>query len=175
MGIKCFIDLHNFNEVGAFIMCAGNKVELNTEAEDGLGDIVYLWVAQGVVVYVGQTNSFHNRFTTHETHLTEHLKSYDEIVKPRAKYITAVESMNSNNGSLEIFIRKAKKITLFEKEVSLRKTEEDACIAVFNYKNLKDIGFLKCNQHLPDVPTDDDGESIKMHYKWLENPPLNEF
>ena len=147
MTVEQFICISGFKLAGQFIKGDNNQVVISDEVNSLLekDNITYLWVTpdpDNVVVYVGETmRNFNDR--NHTKCFNE--KCLNEKGELTRKYRIGL-SLIKKHTYLKIYIRKAKLITLFTKEVYLTKTEEDALISVFNYKNLRDKGFLECNK-----------------------------
>ncbi len=134
--IQDIINMYEFVLAGSFVLNEGqvtisedNNILLNKE------DIVYLWVADNVIAYVGQTS---RTFI-----LRDHINPFNN--NPLStKYKIGLEILKNKAGHLDIYIRKPGRQRILNKDdVSLRHTEE---MVIYQYlKGLKQ-GHLKCNR-----------------------------
>jgi len=134
--IQEIINMYNFVLAGSFAW-NGDEVFLKHEDNNLLStkkDIVYLWVADNTIAYVGQSKNY---FTSRNHHTSFNLQK-------SGKYITGLEILKKNEYHLDIYIREPNKQTVLNvHDVSLRHAEEMSI-----YKYLKGINedYLLCNK-----------------------------
>jgi hypothetical protein len=137
--IQEIIDMYNFVLAGRFVLKNG-KVDIEPKDKNLLNTegIVYLWVANNVIAYVGETSL---------TFIQRNHKTPFNKEQPTPKYTTALTILEENTGHLDIYIRIPNKQTvLCVHDISLRHAEE---MSIHKYLERLDQGHLECNRQQP--------------------------
>lgn len=116
------LDIGNYTKPSQFIKAS---LESLTDIKDHM-DVVYVYVVDGVIVYVGETGeNFSTRF---KRHINGVMSTSKEPIPSRLRW----RELLGSNGVAQIYIHKCQTSDYFGEQVSLRGGFESALISKFD-------------------------------------------